>query len=118
MIDDFKIKFVIVGPYEDKEKFFKEVDRLKVRDKCEFVGEVIGKERFKYFASADLFVLPSYSEGLPVAIIEAMSFGLPIISTRVGAIPEVVKPENGILLMKFPRSHEIDDIRKDEAAND
>ena len=118
LIDDFKIKFVIVGPYEDKEKFFKEVDRLKVRDKCEFVGEVIGKERFKYFASADLFVLPSYSEGLPVAIIEAMSFGLPIISTRVGAIPEVVKPENGILIRQGDINELISGIKKLSHRND
>ncbi len=97
-INDDKIKFIFVGPYEDKEKFFKEVDRLEIRDRCIFIGEVIGKERFKYFASADVFVLPSYAEGLPVAILEAMSFGLPIISTNVGAIPEVVKKENGILI--------------------
>lgn len=93
-----KVKFVFVGPYEDKEEFFKEVDRLGIKDRCIFVGEVLGKERFKYFASADIFVLPSYAEGLPVAILEAMSFGLPIISTTVGAIPEVVKRENGILI--------------------
>lgn len=97
-INDENIKFVFVGPYEDKDRFFKEVERLKIQEKCIFVGEVIGKERFKYFASADMFVLPSYAEGLPVAILEAMSFGLPIISTNVGAIPEVIEKENGILI--------------------
>lgn len=97
-IDEKAIKFVFVGPYEDKEKLFKEVNKLKINDKCRFVGEIIGKERFKYFASADMFVLPSYAEGLPVAILEAMSFGLPIISTNVGAIPEVIEGENGILI--------------------
>ena len=98
IIKDSKIKFVFVGPYEDEKFFFNEVDRLNIRNKCEFIGEVIGKERFKYFASADVFVLPSYAEGLPVAILEAMSFGLPIISTTVGAIPEVIKKENGMLI--------------------
>jgi glycosyltransferase involved in cell wall biosynthesis len=98
MIKKENFRFVFVGPYENKNKFFKEVDILKIRDRCEFIGEVLGKERFKYYASADVFVLPSYAEGLPVAILEAMSFGLPVISTKVGAIPEVIKKKNGILI--------------------
>jgi glycosyltransferase involved in cell wall biosynthesis len=93
-----EIRFVFVGPYEDPKKFFSETKKLGINDRCEFIGEVIGKERFKYFASADVFVLPSYAEGLPVAILEALSFGLPIISTTVGAIPEVIDKENGILI--------------------
>jgi glycosyltransferase involved in cell wall biosynthesis len=97
-VKDSKMKFVFVGPYENKDKFLKEVDNLGIKDRCVFVGEILGKERFKYFASADVFVLPSYAEGLPVAILEAMSFGLPIISTNVGAIPEVVNKENGIIV--------------------
>jgi glycosyltransferase involved in cell wall biosynthesis len=97
-IDNQNIKFVFVGPYENKEKFFKEMERLNIKSKCLVVGEVMGKERLKYFTSADLFILPSYAEGLPVAILEAMSFGLPIVSTTVGAIPEVIEKKNGILI--------------------
>ncbi|MEM3374577.1 MAG: glycosyltransferase family 4 protein [Candidatus Woesearchaeota archaeon] len=91
-------KYVFVGPFEDKNKFFSEVERLKIKDKIEVVGEVIGEERFKYFASADVLVLPSYAEGLPMVILEAFAFGLPVISTKVGGIPDVVKKENGILI--------------------
>jgi glycosyltransferase involved in cell wall biosynthesis len=97
-IDNPMMKFVFVGPYEDKEKFISELKRLKIENRCELIGEIIGKDRFTYFASGDAFVLPSYAEGLPVAILEAMYFGLPIISTTVGAIPEVIKKENGILI--------------------
>mgnify|MGYP000429415235 FL=1 len=46
-----------------------------------------------------MLVLPSYNEGLPIAILEAMSYGLPIISTNVGSIGEAVKEkENGFLI--------------------
>ncbi|HMI57260.1 MAG TPA: glycosyltransferase [Gemmatimonadaceae bacterium] len=41
-------------------------------------------------AAGDLFTMPSLSEGLPLALVEAMSFGLPVVVTRVGGVPEVV----------------------------
>jgi len=95
---DQHTKYVFVGRIEHKDKIISRIQSLGIKDKCEIVGEVLGKERFKYFSSADLFVLPSYAEGLPIAMLEAMSFGLPIISTKVGAIPEVIKKKNGILI--------------------
>lgn len=62
-----------------------------------FHGFVSGEEKQKLLASADVFVLPSYNEGLPISILEAMSYGCAIVSTPVGGIPEVVR-ENGILV--------------------
>ncbi len=91
------IDFTFVGPFENKAQFIKEILRLGIENKCNIIGEVLGEKRFKFFASANCFILPSYNEGLPIALLEAMSFGLPIISTKVGAIPEVIKKENGIL---------------------
>lgn len=48
---------------------------------------------------ADVYVLPSYKEGLPISILEAMSYSLPVISTRVGGIPEIImNGKNGLLI--------------------
>ena len=49
------------------------------------------QERDRLLASADAFVLPSYIEGLPMSLLESMAWGLPVISTTVGSIPEYVR---------------------------
>jgi glycosyltransferase involved in cell wall biosynthesis len=50
-------------------------------------------------AAGDIFAMPSLSEGLPLALVEAMSFGLPVVVTRVGGVPEVVTNEVEALLV-------------------
>ncbi len=62
-----------------------------------FEGWVSGNKKLKLFNWAQVFILPSFNEGLPISILEAMSYGCPIISTPVGGIPEVVT-DNGILV--------------------
>lgn len=57
------------------------------------------QQRDKFLLEVDVFVLPSYNEGLPMALLEAMSFALPVITTPVGGIPEVVTHKyNGLLV--------------------
>jgi glycosyltransferase involved in cell wall biosynthesis len=68
-----------------------------------FVGSVHGPDKSALLQWADALVLPSYSEGLPYALLEAMAAGVPAIAARVGAIPDVVADGvNGLLIE--PRS--------------
>lgn len=63
-----------------------------------YEGWVSGDKKAELLSQADGFILPSYTEGLPISILEAMSYGLPILSTPVGSIPEIIKDgENGFL---------------------
>lgn len=63
-----------------------------------FHGWISGNDKYTLFNKANAFILPSYTEGVPISILEAESYGLPILATNVGGIPEIVKNgENGFL---------------------
>jgi glycosyltransferase involved in cell wall biosynthesis len=75
------------------------VRELGLRTAFEFVGhfsEPLGRTAF--MNSLDVFVLPSFAEGTPKSIIEAMAHGLPVIATTVGGIPDILDGESGILV--------------------
>lgn len=61
---------------------------LGAGETIEFVGPVFGTEKDELLASASAFVLPSYSEGLPMAVLEAWSYGLPVVMTDACNLPE------------------------------
>lgn len=63
---------------------------LGIAPRVTFVGPVFGNDKVNLMAGADVLVLPSYSEGLPYALLEGMAAGLPVIATPVGAIADVV----------------------------
>jgi glycosyltransferase involved in cell wall biosynthesis len=91
-------KLIIAGD-GDIEQGRKLVENLNLTEHITFLGWINSDQRDKLLAKADVFILPSYNEGLPLAILEAMSWGLPVISTPVGGIPELVVPEqNGLLV--------------------
>lgn len=88
---DFKV--VLCGNGEIKE-VLKEVQKLCLIDIVRVEGWVSGVEKEKLFKDAYIYVLPSYFEGLPMSILEAMARGIPVISTHVGGIPDAI--ENGV----------------------
>jgi glycosyltransferase involved in cell wall biosynthesis len=69
-------------------------ERFEVGNLVEYLGAVPMDERIEFFRRSDIFVLPTYAEAMPMSVIEAMAAGLPVISTRVGGIPELI--EDGV----------------------
>lgn len=64
-----------------------------------FKGWVSGQFKHQLLAGSNVYILPSYVEGLPISILEAMNYGLPVISTNVGGIPEILYDHvNGFLV--------------------
>lgn len=90
-----RLLFVGEGPCRDELE--KRAEILKIKEKIIFAG--LRKDMVKMYATMDIFVLPSYREGLPMSVMEAMSMEKPVIATTVGGIPELIHSEkNGLLV--------------------
>lgn len=75
----------------DNTKLMNLVKRLHIEDQIVFCGNIVHDKIFNWFDSLDIYIQPSLQEGLPRALIEAMSRGLPCYGTRTGGIPELIK---------------------------
>ncbi|MEG1581495.1 MAG: glycosyltransferase family 4 protein, partial [Bacteroidaceae bacterium] len=94
-----KEKFVLhIGGLGETERLQREIKENDLTDCVHFEGFVANSDKVNLLNRCDFYVLPSYTEGLPISILEAMSYSLPIVSTPVGGIPEVVDDANGILV--------------------
>ncbi|MEN3747617.1 glycosyltransferase [Sphingomonas sp. HF-S3] len=77
-------QLVIAGPDEDDHAAEVQalVDKLGVRDHVRLIGPIYGPEKDALFQTADLFVLPTYSENFGIAIAEALAYEIPVLTTR------------------------------------
>lgn len=90
---------VLCGGDGDVDAVHKLAKELEITSQVRLLGWVRGKDKEKLLSEANVLVLPSYHEGLPMAILEAMAHGIPVISTRVGGIPEAIEDgREGILI--------------------
>ncbi|MDE6270755.1 MAG: glycosyltransferase family 4 protein [Muribaculaceae bacterium] len=82
---------------EDKVKQF--VSERGIGDIVDYRGWIDGDDKDALMQESDVVMLPSYFEGLPMSLLEAMTYGLPVIATNVGGIPEIVDDgANGLLV--------------------
>jgi glycosyltransferase involved in cell wall biosynthesis len=88
--------FVLAGDGPLHERLVAKVGALRLSRRILFLGYQADIEDF--LGGLDVFVLPSRSEGLPLALVEAMAAGLPCVATRVGGVPEVLEDGCGLLV--------------------
>lgn len=86
----------IIGPYQDG--YYEELKSKYSLEGVTFKGEQKHDDAMKMVNDSDIFVLPSYTEGFPNVILEAMYLGKAIIATNVGAIPEMLENNSGMVI--------------------
>ncbi len=99
-VDLFEHKIeLIIGGTGEVVKLRNLIEEYQIENVVKFVGWIQNETKVQYLQNSDVYILPSYIEGLPISILEAMSYGMPIISTNVGGIPEIVLNRvNGFLI--------------------
>ena len=92
-----EVRFFVAGDGEERSTLEREASALGVGNRLEFLGE--RDDVPALLKAADVFVLPSLYEGLPVSVLEAMAAGTPVVATAIGGTSEaVVDGESGILV--------------------
>lgn len=110
--EESAVRFVFVGGEEEPGEMAQLVNEIQSHGVASWVvlTDEIEREKVpRFLALADVFLLPSFVEGMPVAIIEAMRSGLPVISTRVAAIPDMIDEGISGLLINPGAPEEIAD---------
>lgn len=101
-IDDLEISWVHVGDgplLESLRGLAAEKLSVKKNIRYQFIGSMSNEALLTFYSQrrVDVFVNTSLSEGIPVTMMEAQSFGIPVVAPATGGIPEIVSPENGAL---------------------
>lgn len=92
LVNEYNTTLTIAGNGPELENV-KKIIPLEISDKITFTGHVSGREKIEVYRNADIYLFPSFYEGMPTSVLEAMGFGLPIICSSVGALPDFF--ENG-----------------------
>jgi glycosyltransferase involved in cell wall biosynthesis len=105
--DGSDARLTLAGDGPDRGALEAHAKALGVADAVRFVGAV-GQDRIReLYAAADVFCLPSFAEGVPVVLMEAMACGLPVVTTRITGVPELVDDGRSGMLVRPGRSDEL-----------
>ena len=94
---DLAARLMILGDGPERERIAQAVRSAGLEKQVVFAGHL--KDLAPYYEAADMVAIPSLSEGSPNVLLEAMAFGVPVVATEVGGIPEIVDHEDTALLV-------------------
>ena len=115
LITNKEVKWIHIGDGDEREKLERYVEKLPQNIRVKLVGNLQHDEVMHFYQDnhIDLFINVSASEGLPVSIMEVVSFGIPVIATNVGGSGEIITSGNGTLIPANFTSEELaEEIRK------
>ena len=93
------VHLTLVGTGPDQQTLINYAESLGISSQVTFTGAVDQDNILPYYNQADMFVLPSFAEGIPVVLMEAMAMAIPCITSRITGIPELIQDgQNGILV--------------------
>lgn len=98
LLESARLNFLIGGTGPEESEVNKKIEKYGLNDYIEMLGWLDENNKENIFKKSQLLVLPSYNEGLPMSILEAMSYGMPVIATDVGSIKELVNNKNGYII--------------------
>ena len=97
--NEIEIKLIIVGDGHHKRDLEMLIKNLELKNQVEFKGWIPHEIIPEYMAASDIFILPSLTEGFPNVCLEAMASGLPIITTKIDGMSEIIEDgKNGYLV--------------------
>lgn len=97
--DSSKIEFVFLGDGPDRIELEEKFNTLGADFSVSFPGWVYGDDKYNHLNQSQIFILPSYAEGMPNSLMEAMASGVASIATNVGAVPDLIQNnQTGILV--------------------
>lgn len=91
--ENVKFSLTLAGPpgtAGDRDELNRKITKCNISDCVQYVGSVRGEAKETLLHQVDAYVQPSHHEGMPIAMLEALASGLPIVATRVGAVGEVI----------------------------
>ena len=92
-------KLIIAGIGDVKKLNFL-INKYQISDQVDFIGWVDGSKKAEIFNYASIFCLPSYNEGFPMSVVEAWACGLPVITTPVGGLVDVIDHKKNALVFE------------------
>ncbi|MBU1691827.1 MAG: glycosyltransferase [Gammaproteobacteria bacterium] len=95
----YDYELTLVGDGNDRKSLEELARQMGIADRLVFAGFASQDGVRDYLMQSDIFILPSFAEGVPVSLMEAMACGIPVIATYVGGIAELIEPgETGLLV--------------------
>lgn len=100
-------ELLIIGDGPEEKILKEKIEQAELKTKVKLLGRLAQSELFKYVAAADVFVLNTAYEGFSHQLLEVMSLGTPVVTTRIGGNPELIKDGQSGLLFEYNNREEI-----------